>query len=144
MPTSARLRGLRHRQRCRPDDGDQVGGVACGFFAGDANTMHSLGMLAKAGTGVSLGVHPGFNDLWASAGKIEMDPRDLELMVAYQIGALQAMARYAGLPVTHQAARGAEQHGGGARGLPRWRSAGRSRRSTTADRHLCGAAGTAE
>jgi UPF0271 protein len=36
-----------------------------------------------------------------------MDPKDLELMVAYQIGSLQAMARYAGLPVTHLKAHGA-------------------------------------
>jgi len=81
--------------------------VACGFHAGDANTMHSLAMLARQ-NGVSLGVHPGFNDLWGfGRRKIEMDPKDLELMVAYQIGALQAMARYAGLPVTHLKPHGA-------------------------------------
>jgi UPF0271 protein len=81
--------------------------VACGFHAGDANTMHSLAMLAKQGN-VSLGVHPGFNDLWGfGRRKIDMDPKDLELMVAYQIGALQAMARYADLPVTHLKPHGA-------------------------------------
>lgn len=81
--------------------------VACGFHAGDSNTMHSLAMLARQ-NGVSLGVHPGFNDLWGfGRRKIEMDPKDLELMVAYQIGALQAMARYAGLPVTHLKPHGA-------------------------------------
>jgi UPF0271 protein len=36
-----------------------------------------------------------------------MKPQDLELMVAYQIGALQAMAGYAGLKVTHLKAHGA-------------------------------------
>jgi UPF0271 protein len=36
-----------------------------------------------------------------------MKPQDLELMVAYQIGALQAMAAYAGLKVTHLKAHGA-------------------------------------
>ncbi len=66
--------------------------VACGFHAGDANTMHSLTLLARQND-VSLGVHPGFNDLWGfGRRKIEMDVKDLELMVAYQIGALQAMA----------------------------------------------------
>ncbi len=75
--------------------------VACGFHAGDANTMHRLVTLAKQ-CDVSLGVHPGFNDLWGfGRRRIEMKPKDLELMVAYQIGALQAMARYAGLEVTH-------------------------------------------
>ena len=33
--------------------------VACGFHAGDANTMHRLCMLAKD-LGVSIGAHPGF------------------------------------------------------------------------------------
>ena len=81
--------------------------VACGLHAGDANTMHRLTMLAKQHK-VSLGVHPGFNDLWGfGRRKIDMDPHDLELMVAYQIGALQGMARYAGLPVTHLKPHGA-------------------------------------
>ena len=81
--------------------------VACGFHAGDANTMHRLVTLAKQ-CDVSLGVHPGFNDLWGfGRRRIEMKPKDLELMVAYQIGALQAMARYAGLAVTHLKPHGA-------------------------------------
>ena len=81
--------------------------VACGFHAGDANTMYRLCMLAKD-LGVSVGAHPGFNDLWGfGRRRIQMKPQDLELMVAYQIGALQAMAAYAGLKVTHLKAHGA-------------------------------------
>ena len=81
--------------------------VACGFHAGDANTMHRLCMLAKE-QGVSVGAHPGFNDLWGfGRRRIQMQPQDLEYMVAYQIGALQAMASYAGLKVTHLKAHGA-------------------------------------
>ena len=81
--------------------------VACGFHAGDPNTMHRLCMLAKQ-EDVSIGVHPGFNDLWGfGRRRIDMKPRDLEYMVAYQIGALQAMAAYAGLPVTHLKPHGA-------------------------------------
>lgn len=81
--------------------------VACGFHAGDANTMHRLVSLAKT-CDVSLGAHPGFNDLWGfGRRRIEMRPKHLELMVAYQIGALQAMARYAGLQVTHLKPHGA-------------------------------------
>jgi 5-oxoprolinase (ATP-hydrolysing) subunit A len=81
--------------------------VACGFHAGDANTMHRLCMLAKE-QGVSVGAHPGFNDLWGfGRRRIQMKPQDLEYMVAYQIGALQAMACYAGLKVTHLKAHGA-------------------------------------
>ncbi len=81
--------------------------VACGFHAGDANSMHRLCLLAKQ-EGVSVGVHPGFNDLWGfGRRRIQMKASDLEYMVAYQIGALQAMARYAGIPVTHLKAHGA-------------------------------------
>ena len=81
--------------------------VACGFHAGDPNTMHRLCMLAKQNH-VSIGVHPGFNDLWGfGRRRITMSPQDLEHMVAYQIGALQAMAQYAGLKVTHLKPHGA-------------------------------------
>lgn len=81
--------------------------VACGFHAGDANSMHRLCLLAKQEE-VSVGVHPGFNDLWGfGRRRIQMKASDLEYMVAYQIGALQAMARYAGIPVTHLKAHGA-------------------------------------
>jgi len=81
--------------------------VACGFHAGDPNTMHRLCMLAKE-QGVSVGVHPGFNDLWGfGRRRITMSPRELEYLIAYQIGALQAMACYAGLKVTHLKAHGA-------------------------------------
>ncbi len=81
--------------------------VACGFHAGDHNTMHRLCMLAKE-LGVSIGAHPGFNDLWGFGRRqIKMSPRDLEYMTAYQIGALQAIAKYSGLKVTHLKAHGA-------------------------------------
>jgi UPF0271 protein len=81
--------------------------VACGYHAGDPNSMHRLCMLAKQ-EGVSVGVHPGFNDLWGfGRRRITMKPRDLEYMVAYQIGALQAMATYAGIKVTHLKPHGA-------------------------------------
>jgi len=81
--------------------------VACGFHAGDPNTMHRLCMQAKE-LGVSVGVHPGFNDLWGfGRRRIQMKASDLEYMTAYQIGALQAMAAYAGLKVTHLKAHGA-------------------------------------
>ena len=81
--------------------------VACGFHAGDPNTMHRLCMLAKQ-EGVSVGVHPGFNDLWGfGRRRIQMKPGDLEYMTAYQIGALQGMAAYAGLKVTHLKPHGA-------------------------------------
>jgi UPF0271 protein len=81
--------------------------VACGFHGGDANTMYRIVMLARE-RGVSIGAHPGFNDLWGFGRRqIRMNADELEYMVAYQIGALQAMAAYGGLPVTHVKAHGA-------------------------------------
>lgn len=81
--------------------------VACGFHAGDHNTMHRICLLAKT-LGVSIGAHPGFNDLWGFGRRqIRMSADELEYMTAYQIGALQAIAHYADLPVTHLKAHGA-------------------------------------
>ena len=81
--------------------------IACGFHAGDPVTMQRLVTQAVA-EGVSIGAHPGFNDLWGfGRRRIDMNPRELEYMIAYQIGALQAMACYAGAKVTHLKAHGA-------------------------------------
>src|SRR5215475_7160745 len=81
--------------------------IACGFHAGDPVTMQRV-VAQAAKRGVSIGAHPGFNDLWGfGRRRIDMNPRDLEYMVAYQIGALQAMAAYAGIKVTHLKAHGA-------------------------------------
>src|SRR5690606_16818383 len=58
--------------------------------------------------GVSVGAHPGFNDIWGFGRRqIRMRPVDLEYLVTYQIGALQALARAAGIPVTHVKPHGA-------------------------------------
>jgi len=81
--------------------------IACGFHAGDPLTMHRNVQRAKD-EGVSIGAHPGFNDLWGfGRRRIEMRPDHLEYLVAYQIGALQAMAAYAGERVTHVKPHGA-------------------------------------
>jgi UPF0271 protein len=81
--------------------------IACGFHAGDPVTMQRL-VTQAAAEGVSIGAHPGFNDLWGfGRRRIDMNPRELEYMIAYQIGALQAMACYAGAKVTHLKPHGA-------------------------------------
>lgn len=81
--------------------------LACGYHAGDPSIMHRLVVAAKA-HGVSVGAHPGFADVQGFGRRaIQMDPAALEHMIAYQIGALQGMARYAGLAVTHVKAHGA-------------------------------------
>jgi UPF0271 protein len=81
--------------------------VACGFHAGDATIMHGLAIRAKE-LGVGLGAHPGFDDLRGFGRRaISMDARDLEYLVAYQIGAMQAFAAYSGAPLRHVKAHGA-------------------------------------
>lgn len=81
--------------------------IACGFHAGDASVMHRVVQMARQ-RGVSIGAHPGFNDLWGFGRRaIEMRADDLEYMIAYQIGALRAIAAYAGMTVTHVKAHGA-------------------------------------
>ena len=81
--------------------------IACGFHAGDPVTMRKMVERAQQ-EGVSIGAHPGFNDLWGF-GRRRIDTRtdDLEYMVAYQIGALNALAAYVGEKVTHVKAHGA-------------------------------------
>jgi 5-oxoprolinase (ATP-hydrolysing) subunit A len=75
--------------------------VACGFHAGDPTIMRRVVEMA-AERGVSLGAHPGFLDLWGfGRRRIEMNSRDLENSIAYQIGALNAIACYSGIKVTH-------------------------------------------
>jgi len=81
--------------------------IACGFHAGDPLTMRRVVENAKA-QGVSIGAHPGFNDLWGfGRRRIDMRADDLENLIAYQIGALQAMASFCGEKVTHVKPHGA-------------------------------------
>ncbi len=81
--------------------------VACGFHGGDATIMQKLAALAKE-HGVGLGAHPGFDDLWGFGRRaVHMQARDLEYMVAYQIGALQALASYSGGRLRHVKPHGA-------------------------------------
>ena len=81
--------------------------IACGSHAGDPLTMRRVVQRAKE-EGVSIGAHPGFNDLWGfGRRRIDMNPEHLEYLIAYQIGALQAMAAYVGEKVTHLKPHGA-------------------------------------
>jgi UPF0271 protein len=81
--------------------------IACGFHAGDPLTMRRVVEGAKK-EGVSIGAHPGFDDIWGfGRRRIDMKPSDLEYMTAYQIGALQAIAAYSNMKVTHLKPHGA-------------------------------------
>ena len=82
--------------------------IACGFHAGDPSIMFKTAEMARA-KGVAIGAHPGFNDLWGFGRRvIRGDGADeIERMVAYQIGALQALAALAGHEVTYVKVHGA-------------------------------------
>jgi 5-oxoprolinase (ATP-hydrolysing) subunit A len=75
--------------------------VACGFHAGDSDIMLSISKLAKS-KGVSIGAHPGYRDLHGFGRRPVpgLTASEIETMVAYQIGALQAIATMAGHRVT--------------------------------------------
>jgi 5-oxoprolinase (ATP-hydrolysing) subunit A len=82
--------------------------IACGFHAGDADIMRHTVDLAKA-RGVSIGAHPGYRDLHGFGRRPMpgLKASEIENLVAYQIGALQAIATAAGHKVTHVKAHGA-------------------------------------
>ena len=81
--------------------------VACGWHAGDADTMAKTMALA-AQKGVGIGAHPGFADLQGfGRRRIPLSHSELANLVTYQLGAAQAMARAAGGRVRHLKLHGA-------------------------------------
>ena len=75
--------------------------VACGFHASDPVVMMDTVKLCAA-NGVSIGAHPGFADLQGFGRRvINLTLKELEANIAYQIGALQAIAALHGAKVTH-------------------------------------------
>jgi UPF0271 protein len=81
--------------------------VACGFHAGDPRTMVRTVRLAKA-HGVAVGAHPGFRDLVGfGRRRLEATPDEIYADVLYQIGALGAVCRAEGVPLSHVKAHGA-------------------------------------
>lgn len=81
--------------------------VACGFHGGDPEVMAATFRMAKE-KGVSVGAHPGFPDLWGfGRRRLPFSNDEIERLVAYQIGAAQALAAYAGHKITHVKPHGA-------------------------------------
>jgi len=76
--------------------------VACGFHGGDPLVMDKTLREAKA-NGVGVGAHPSFLDPWGFGRRpiLGERPADIEKMLVYQIGAIQAMAHAVGHKVTH-------------------------------------------
>jgi 5-oxoprolinase (ATP-hydrolysing) subunit A len=81
--------------------------VACGFHAGDPEIMARVFKTAKE-RGVAIGAHPGFPDLWGfGRRRIPFTIGEIERIVAYQVGAAQALAAYAGHRITYVKTHGA-------------------------------------
>lgn len=81
--------------------------VACGLHAGDPEIMAATFRLARE-RGVAVGAHPGFPDLWGfGRRRMPFSPAEIERLVAYQVGAAQALAAYAGHRITYVKAHGA-------------------------------------
>src|SRR3954447_15164177 len=81
--------------------------IACGFHAGDPASIYAT-IEAAIEQGVSLGAHPSFPDR-ENFGRNEMTLPAAEVysIVAYQIGAFQALARAAGGDMNHVKPHGA-------------------------------------
>ncbi len=81
--------------------------LACGFHAGDPNVMRNSVELARA-CEVAIGAHFGFRDL-AGFGRrcLHMKPEHLKNDITYQLGALGAFLRAAGLDMHHVKPHGA-------------------------------------
>ncbi|ELQ6169558.1 5-oxoprolinase subunit PxpA [Cronobacter dublinensis] len=75
--------------------------IACGFHAGDAQTMRESVRLALA-HGVAIGAHPGFADR-ENFGRtaMQLPPETVYAETLYQVGALAAIARAEGGRITH-------------------------------------------
>ena len=82
--------------------------VACGFHAGDPQIMLKTASLAKE-KGVAIGAHPGFHDIEGFGRReiLGLSAREIETMIAYQIGAMQGIAALAGHEATFVKVHGA-------------------------------------
>ncbi|MGE0592847.1 MAG: LamB/YcsF family protein [Vicinamibacterales bacterium] len=81
--------------------------VACGLHAGDPGTMRRT--VASAGRWqVAVGAHPGFADRPGFGRRpMALSAPEVEALVAYQVGALLAVARLEGVPLRHVKPHGA-------------------------------------
>ena len=81
--------------------------VACGFHASDPLVMQKTVALAKE-NGVCIGAHPGFPDLVGFGRRnMSVSPAEAKALVQYQIGALDAFCKAAGVKLCHVKPHGA-------------------------------------
>lgn len=81
--------------------------IACGFHGGDPDVMAAT-MAQAVARGVGIGAHPGLPDLQGfGRRRMDISHEAARNLVAYQLGAAQAMARAAGGTVRHLKLHGA-------------------------------------
>ncbi|MBR4864045.1 MAG: LamB/YcsF family protein [Oscillospiraceae bacterium] len=81
--------------------------VACGFHAGDPVVMAKTAALCKE-SGCALGAHPGYPDLVGFGRRnLAVSPAEAKAMTTYQIGALDAFCKAAGIKMQHVKPHGA-------------------------------------
>ncbi len=81
--------------------------VACGFHGGDFRVMEATVAMCRR-AGVAVGAQPGYPDLLNFGRRpLPFDPDEVESLVRYQIGALEAFCRAHGVEMQHVKPHGA-------------------------------------
>ncbi|MCP4181222.1 MAG: LamB/YcsF family protein [bacterium] len=81
--------------------------IACGYHAGDHNVMAETVLKAKKND-VSIGAHPGFNDLYGFGRRlIPSSSKEIYNMIIYQIGALNSFCLINDIKMNHVKPHGA-------------------------------------
>ena len=81
--------------------------IACGYHASDPLVMQNTIALAKE-AGIGIGAHPGYPDLMGFGRRnLNVSPAEAGAYVTYQLGALYAFAKSAGVKIRHGKPHGA-------------------------------------
>jgi UPF0271 protein len=81
--------------------------IACGFHGGDPGIIHQTIRLAQV-HGVSVGAHPSYPDLQGFGRReMQLTPQEVYDGILYQIGAVEAFTRAAGVQMRHVKPHGA-------------------------------------
>ena len=81
--------------------------IACGFHASDPVVMQKTVCMAKE-AGIGIGAHPGYPDLMGFGRReMKISPEEAGAYITYQLGALHAFAKSAGVKLQHVKPHGA-------------------------------------
>ena len=81
--------------------------IACGYHASDPLVMEKTVLMARE-AGIGIGAHPGYPDLMGFGRRnMNVSPKEAAAYVTYQLGALYAFAKGAGVRLQHVKPHGA-------------------------------------